>query len=157
MYIGTFHSVCLRLLKENAEHTGDDKKYRMLDAFEQTYLVCRNIENFNRLRGYSKHIPGRSKWKQSLEICRYVNQLMEELAEALQGVDGVEGIHDLHVIQGEDGKLLHADVVIAPGTVYSPEKITEEVNQALTEAGENCQAVLFFDQAYTVTKNKEVN
>jgi cation diffusion facilitator family transporter len=84
-------------------------------------------------------------------------RLMEELAEALQGVDGVEGIHDLHVIQGEDGKLLHADVVIAPGTVYSPEKITEEVNQALTEAGENCQAVLFFDQAYTVTKNKEVN
>jgi len=81
MYIGTFHSVCLRLLKENSEYTGNDKKYRMLDAFEQAYLVCRNIESFNRLGGYTRYIGGRSVWKQSLEICRYVNQLMEELVD----------------------------------------------------------------------------
>ena len=81
MYIGTFHSVCLRLLKENSEHIGNDKKCRMLDAFEQAYLVCRNIESFNRLGGYAKYIGGRSVWKQSLEICRYVNQLMEELVD----------------------------------------------------------------------------
>ena len=36
MYIGTFHSVCLRLLKENSEYAEKDSKYRMLDAFEQT-------------------------------------------------------------------------------------------------------------------------
>ena len=81
MYIGTFHSVCLRLLKENSEYAENDNKYRMLDAFEQTYLVCRNIECFNRLGGYSRHISGRGIWKQSLEICRYVNQMMEELVD----------------------------------------------------------------------------
>ena len=81
MYIGTFHSVCLRLLKENSEYAEKDKGYRMLDAFEQTYLVCRNIERFNRLGGYSRHISGQGTWKQSLEICRYVNQMMEELVD----------------------------------------------------------------------------
>ena len=86
MYIGTFHSVCLRLLKENSEYVDNDNKYRMLDAFEQTYLVCRNIENFNRLNGYSRHITGKGAWRQSLEICRYVNQMMEELVD----VDAME-------------------------------------------------------------------
>ena len=90
MYIGTFHSVCLRLLKEDSEYAENDNKYRMLDAFEQTYLVCRNIENFNRLGGYSHHISGRGIWKQSLEICRYVNQMMEELVD----VDAMEADAD---------------------------------------------------------------
>ena len=62
MYIGTFHSVCLRLMKENSEYVGNDNKYRMLDAFEQTYLVCRNIESFNRIGGYSRYIYMRSVW-----------------------------------------------------------------------------------------------
>ena len=90
MYIGTFHSVCLRLMKENSEYVGNDNKYRMLDAFEQTYLVCRNIESFNRLGGYSRYISKRSVWKQSLEICRYVNQMMEELVD----VDAMEADAD---------------------------------------------------------------
>ena len=80
MYIGTFHSVCLRLIKEYSEEKSAEKNCRMLDAFEQTYLVCRNIENFNSLHSYKRHIPeSLGVWKQSLEICRYVNQMMEEL------------------------------------------------------------------------------
>lgn len=82
MYIGTFHSLCLRLLKEFSEDTGTRRDKRILDAFEQTYLVCRNIENFRHLRGFTDHIPtGMGVWKQSLEICRYVNRVMEESAD----------------------------------------------------------------------------
>lgn len=82
MYIGTFHSVCLRLLKENSEYIEEDKKSRILDPFEQTYLVCKNIENFNRLHGFTEHFPASGGvWKQGLEICRYVNQMMEELVD----------------------------------------------------------------------------
>jgi DNA helicase-2/ATP-dependent DNA helicase PcrA len=82
MYIGTFHSVCLRLLKEYSEYAGQRKKNRMLDGFDQAYLVCGNIDSFNRLGGFSRHIPDSlGTWKQSLEICRYVNQMMEELVD----------------------------------------------------------------------------
>ena len=86
MYIGTFHSVCSRLLKENTGYTGHENKNRMMDAFEQTYLVCRNIDYFNCLGNYSSYISGQSIWSQSLEICRYVNQMMEELVD----VDAME-------------------------------------------------------------------
>ena len=82
MYIGTFHAVCLRLLKENLAYAGSNGgRDHMLDAFEQTYLVCRNIEYFNRLGGYSKYIPVQGTWKQAQEICRLVNQLMEEMVD----------------------------------------------------------------------------
>lgn len=81
MYIGTFHSVCLRLMKEHSECIEDDGIGRVLDSFEQTYLVCRNIDQFNRLGGYTRHITAKSTWKQALEICRYVNQMMEELVD----------------------------------------------------------------------------
>ena len=52
MYIGTFHSVCLRLLKEYSGTGNSKKNSRMMDAFEQTYLVCMNIDNFSSLRGF---------------------------------------------------------------------------------------------------------
>ena len=82
MYIGTFHSVCLRLLKEYVDYTKERKKNRMMDAFEQTYLVCRNINEFNLFGGFSRHIPNSlGEWKQSLELCRYINQMMEELVD----------------------------------------------------------------------------
>ena len=90
MYIGTFHSVCLRLLKENSEYTENNGKSRMLDAFEQTYLVCRNIDTFNRLGGFARHISTGTPWKQSLEICRYVNLMMEEMVD----VDAMEADAD---------------------------------------------------------------
>ena len=81
MYIGTFHAVCLRLLKENSEYADNDRPLRMMDAFEQLYLVCRNIDLFNSLPDFSRLISGKNRWKQAQEICRYVNQIMEELAD----------------------------------------------------------------------------
>lgn len=34
MYIGTFHSLCLRILKEHLEYTRLRRNYRLLDAFD---------------------------------------------------------------------------------------------------------------------------
>ncbi len=81
MYIGTFHAVCMRLMKENIEYADNNKSFRMMDAFEQTYLVCRNLDLFNCLPNYSALISGKNRWTQAQEICRYVNQIMEELVD----------------------------------------------------------------------------
>lgn len=81
MYIGTFHAVCLRLLKENSEYVDNGRPLRMMDAFEQLYFVCRNIEIFNSLPDFSRLITTKSRWHQAEEICRYVNQIMEEMVD----------------------------------------------------------------------------
>lgn len=37
MYIGIFHSLCLRIIKEHLEYTRLKRNYRTLDAFDQSY------------------------------------------------------------------------------------------------------------------------
>lgn len=91
MYIGTFHSVCLRLLKEHSEEISGNQQSRMLDAFEQVYLVCQNMEKFRYLHGFKEHIPQHlGVWRQAEEICRYVNQMMEELVDVEKMADDID-------------------------------------------------------------------
>ena len=79
MCIGTFHSICLRLIKENLEYTSVKKNYRTLDAFDQTYLVEQNIRKFREIEDFDLVITDKRVWDQATAICTYVNKLSEEL------------------------------------------------------------------------------
>ena len=82
MYIGTFHSICLRLLKEYAIGLAEYSNRRIIDDFEQAYLVCKNIESYSHLKDYDKFINIKvGVWKQAEEICKLVNRLMEEMVD----------------------------------------------------------------------------
>lgn len=80
--IGTFHSICLRFIKEHIEYTRISKNYRTLDDFDQTYTVFQNINRFRNLKDFDAAIDAQGAWKQSQAICGYVNNLVEELVEA---------------------------------------------------------------------------
>lgn len=86
MYIGTFHSLCLRIIKEHLEYTRLKRNYRLLDTFDQKYLVFRNYYKFKNIDGIDTLLPARGAWKRSDEICNYANHLSEEMVdiEALQ-------------------------------------------------------------------------
>ena len=43
MYVGTIHSICLRILEENREYTRLKKNYTLLDQFDQQYLIFQKI------------------------------------------------------------------------------------------------------------------
>ena len=79
MYIGTFHSLCLRILKEHLEFTRLRRNYRLLDAFDQQYMVFQNIHCFRSIPEVEVALPNGGAWKQSEAICNYVNNLSEEL------------------------------------------------------------------------------
>ena len=78
MYIGTFHSLCLRIIKDHLEYTRLKKNYRMLDSFDQQYTVFRNLGKFKNIPDISGLIQS-GGWKMSEEICNYVNNLSEEM------------------------------------------------------------------------------
>lgn len=83
MYIGTFHSLCLRILKEHLEFTRLKKNYRLLDSFDQQYTVYQNIYSMrNSVPGFSEVIQNGSLWDMSAQVCSYVNMLSEELVSA---------------------------------------------------------------------------
>ncbi|MCX4354846.1 MAG: ATP-dependent DNA helicase [Oscillospiraceae bacterium] len=79
MYIGTFHSLCLRILKEHLEFTRLRRNYRLLDSFDQQYIVFQNIHRFRTIPEVEIALPNGGAWKQSEAICNYVNNLSEEL------------------------------------------------------------------------------
>lgn len=82
MYIGTFHSICLRILKEHLEYTRIKKNYRMLDTFDQQYMVFRRINRFRSLSYFDAIFEKKQgAWRQAREIVKYVNNLAEELVD----------------------------------------------------------------------------
>lgn len=80
MYIGTFHSLCLRIIKEHLEFTRLKRNYRTLDAFDQNYTVFQNISKFRAIPDIDSIFPN-GAWKMAQEICVYVNNLLEELVD----------------------------------------------------------------------------
>ncbi|MGG3957438.1 ATP-dependent DNA helicase [Bhargavaea massiliensis] len=82
MYIGTIHSICLRILEENREYTRLKKNYRVLDQFDQQYLICQNIKKFTQIPGFKLIVPEKlSKWRQAQTVLGWVNKLTEELVD----------------------------------------------------------------------------
>lgn len=89
MYIGTFHHICRKILKEFQEYTHLPKNYLAVDQFEQQYLVYEHLQEFAAIPNFRRVIQdsylkqgkliGISPWHQCQTICRYVNGLSEEL------------------------------------------------------------------------------
>ena len=79
MYVGTFHSICLRIIKENLEYTRFKKNYRVLNQFEQIYTIFQHIDRFYRLPHYDDLFANNKRaWLQAKEIAMYASKLLEE-------------------------------------------------------------------------------
>ena len=83
MYIGTMHSIFLRVLKDYAEFTRLKKNYKTFDDFDQKYAVYRNLyKRFKPLPNLDLVAPEQSNWSKADSICRLVNKVREEAIDA---------------------------------------------------------------------------
>ncbi len=82
MYVGTFHSICLRIIKEHLEYTRVKKNYRMLDQFDQQYMIFQHLHVFRNVPYYDDLFTYNiGAWKQSGFIASCVSSLLEELVD----------------------------------------------------------------------------
>ena len=79
MYVGTFHSLALRIIKENLEFTRLKTGFRVLDSFDQAYMVFQNYHYFDTIEDIDVLLPQKSKWRKAETITTWVNALAEEL------------------------------------------------------------------------------
>jgi len=83
LYIGTIHSICLRLIKENLEFTRLKKSYRLLDEFEQQYFIFQKIKKFDEIPNielfYDKRGMKAPSWIKAENLTYYINAVAEEL------------------------------------------------------------------------------
>lgn len=80
MYVGTIHSICLRILEENREFTRLKKNYTLLDQFDQQYLVYQKMNRFLSIDNIEELLSSnQSRWKKSEFLLKWINKLNEEI------------------------------------------------------------------------------
>lgn len=85
LYIGTIHSICLRLIKEHLEYTRLKKNYRLLDDFEQKYLVYQSIAEFDAIPNIELFYGNRrTAWEKAKILIYYINAISEELVSSVE-------------------------------------------------------------------------
>ena len=80
MYVGTFHSICLRFLEENREFTRLKRNFTLLDQFDQQYFIYQRLSEYQEIEG-SEHIFGKSgafSWRGAAGVMKWVNTVSEE-------------------------------------------------------------------------------
>lgn len=80
MYLGTFHSVCLRLLEEFREFTRLKRSFTLFDQFDQQYFLYQHIKDFRAVLD-AELIMGHDqtgRWAQSENLLKWVNKVSEE-------------------------------------------------------------------------------
>ena len=81
MYVGTFHSICLKIIKEHIEYANVRKNYRVADSFDQKYLVFQHYGKFKALEHFGDFPQGGGAWGTCDRICTASNTLAEELID----------------------------------------------------------------------------
>jgi len=67
MYLGTIHSICLRLLEEYRDFTRLKRNFIMMDQFDQKYFIYEKISEYEAIPNLSLIIgePGQSAWSKN--------------------------------------------------------------------------------------------
>jgi DNA helicase-2/ATP-dependent DNA helicase PcrA len=85
MYLGTLHSIFLRILEENREYTRLKKNYRFLEAFDQQYFIYERTEQFQQLEDIELLVaPEMGRWHKARRLSELVNQVSEEYLDLAQ-------------------------------------------------------------------------
>lgn len=80
MYLGTFHSICLRLLEDFREFTRLKRSFTLFDQFDQQYFVYQKIEEFRAIPN-AQLVMGddqTGRWSQSEQLLKWLNKVSEE-------------------------------------------------------------------------------
>ncbi|MEI6386872.1 MAG: ATP-dependent DNA helicase [Spirochaetota bacterium] len=93
MYIGTLHSIFLRIIEEHRSKTSLLRNYRVLDNFEQRYLIHRGLAGYQAIDGYGSLVEVRAgRWDQAEDIAGLVNKAAEEDLQEVRLIAGSSAI-----------------------------------------------------------------
>jgi len=80
MFLGTFHSICLRIVEEYREYTRLKRSFILMDQFDQQYFLYQNLNKFKDIE-YSEQLLGSEKtptWAKSENLLQWLNKVTEE-------------------------------------------------------------------------------
>ncbi len=80
MYLGTFHSICLRILEEHREFTRLKRSFTLFDQFDQQYFIFQRLNRFKEIENYNVILGNDTtgRWNQSAQLMKWLNKGAEE-------------------------------------------------------------------------------
>lgn len=84
MYLGTFHSICLRWLQDHREFTRLKRNFTLMDQFDQQYFLYQNLRHYEAIPGVDLLLGDPQKtssWHRSEQLLKWVNTVCEEALE----------------------------------------------------------------------------
>ena len=89
MYLGTFHSICLRWLEEHREFTRLKRNFMMMDQFDQQYFLYDRLSLYEAIPDIEQVIgeSAQSSWNKSADLLKWINTVSEEALDAAALLD----------------------------------------------------------------------
>ncbi|MFT8927811.1 MAG: ATP-dependent DNA helicase [Sporolactobacillus sp.] len=82
MYVGTFHSLCMRIIRENLEYSSLGKNFSLLDSFDQQYFIYQNLwSTFNPIPDIELITGKVGIWNKAKKLLALFNGLTEEMID----------------------------------------------------------------------------
>ena len=79
MHLGTFHSICLRILEDYQQYTRLKRSYTLFDQFDQQFILYKNINRFLEVPNFDLLIKeNQSKWNKANALATWLNKIAEE-------------------------------------------------------------------------------
>ena len=81
LYIGTIHSICLKIIDENIECSNLKKGYRVLDNVDQKFYIFSKLKYFKEISGFKEFFKDKiylSNWKVGETLIKWFNLFSEE-------------------------------------------------------------------------------
>lgn len=81
LYIGTLHSICLKIIDENIEYSNLKRGYRVLDNVDQKFFVFSKLKFFKEINGFNKFFQNKNyltNWKIGENLIKWFNKFSEE-------------------------------------------------------------------------------
>ncbi len=80
MYLGTFHSICLRWLRDYREFTRLKRNFVLMDQFDQRYFLYQHSREFADIPGIEALVGAaqQSDWVKSEGLLKWLNTVSEE-------------------------------------------------------------------------------
>lgn len=137
MYLGTFHSICLRLLEDFREFTRLKRSFTLLDQFDQQYFLYQHIKDFRELPD-AQLVMGddqTGRWAQSENLLKWVNKVSEEALDATTLADATEPeIRALATCFAKYQELLHEhNLLDFSGIQYEALQLLQKHPEVLTQ------------------------
>lgn len=82
MYVGTFHALCLRIIRDNLEYSTIRKNFTLMDSFDQQYFIYQNFNRFfQSIENLDVIVPVKGVWNKASKLLSLFNGLTEELID----------------------------------------------------------------------------